>query len=252
MRPEYRSVTLRELLSHYSGLPHDVSDLKYFNGFFSDARPLPRQRLDYVVRALKDAPVVPPGTAFSYSNTGFVIAAVIAERAAGMPFEKLMRREVFQPLGMTSAGYGQPGAGEPRGHVGGKPAAMNDGNPLMFAPAGNIHLSLRDWAKFCLDQLDGPTGGGRLLTAASYRLMQTAPAGKEVGLGWGVVDSVAGRKGPALTHAGSDGNWYAVVVLFPTLDDGALVVANAGENMGGDKAARAALKALLPDLAPSQ
>jgi CubicO group peptidase (beta-lactamase class C family) len=106
MRPEYRKVTLVQLLSHRSGLPHDYHDLKYFNAFFSDKRPPQQQRYDYIAHALTDKPVASPGTKFSYSNSGFVISAVIAERATGTPYETLMRREVFGPLGMKSAGFG--------------------------------------------------------------------------------------------------------------------------------------------------
>lgn len=53
-----------------------------------------------------------------------------------------------------------------------------------------------------------------------------------------------------LMHAGSDGNWMALVLLFPVTENGVLTVANAGPDMGGEKAAKAALKAVLPELAP--
>ena len=253
MRPEYQSVTLVQLLSHTSGLPHDISDMRFFATFYEDSRPLPQQRATYIARALSEPPVALPGTTFSYSNTGYIIAAVIAERLAGTSYEELMRREVFTPLGMASAGFGPTREGEPAGHHDGHPAtAPQDANPLMFAPAGNIHMSVGDWAKFCMDQLAGAHGRGKLLSFASYRMMQTAQGSSQNGLGWGVMDSVLGRKGPALTHSGSDGNWYAVVVLFPQTGNGVLVAANAGEDMGADKAAKAVVAAVLPTLAPAK
>ena len=115
-------------------------------------------------------------------------------------------------------------------------------------PAGNLHLSLQDWAAFCLDQLAGARGQGRLLSAESYRRMQIAPAADSgVGvLGWGRQATLAGRKGPVLMHAGSDGNWFALAVLFPERGWAALAVANAGPEMGGDAVAQAALLAALP------
>jgi CubicO group peptidase (beta-lactamase class C family) len=251
MRSEYQSVTLLQLLSHTSGLPHDVNDTRFFSTFYQDRRPLSQQRLSYVERALSEAPVSGPGTTFSYSNTGFIVAAVVAERLTGSSYEQLMRQEVFAPLGMATAGFGSTPSGQPLGHHDGRPAlSPQDANPMMFAPAGNIHLSMADWAKFCLDQIAGARGRGKLLTAASYRIMQTPQGASGNGLGWGVQDSVMGRKGPALTHAGSDGNWYAVVVLLPQSGNGILVAANAGEDMGGDKAAKAVMQAMLPTLAP--
>ncbi|WP_146204381.1 hypothetical protein [Massilia glaciei] len=74
-----------------------------------------------------------------------------------------------------------------------------------------------DWARFSLDQLAGAKGRGKLLTPASYRLTQTARPGGPAGLDWGVQASVAGRRGPALVHQGSDGDWLAIVALFPSL-----------------------------------
>lgn len=250
MRPEYRSVTLRQLLSHRSGLPHDAGDGALLIPFLADRRPLPVQRMDYIAQALKEKPVAPPATSFHYSNTGFLIAAAIAERAAGLPYEQLMRREVFGPLGMRSAGFGPTHPGQILGHHGGKVAGDRDSNPLMFAPAGNIHLSLADWAKFCIDQMEGAKGRGRLLSPASYRLMQTPVADSGIGMPWGVLPSIKDYPGPVLTHAGSDGNWYAVAVLFPKSGNGALVVANAGEDMGGDAATKAVLTAVLPIIGP--
>jgi CubicO group peptidase (beta-lactamase class C family) len=258
MRPEYRKVTLIQLLSHHAGLPHDTSDTAFFASFFTDTRPLPQQRLAYIGKALKEAPAVAPGSAFSYSNTGFIVAAAIAERATGSSYEELMQREIFKPLGMTSARFAATHDGQPLGHRHGKPATAayltaDDGNPLMLAPAGGeLHLSLRDWAKFCLDQMAGFQGHGKLLTPASYHLMQTNRSDDQSAVGWGVQDSIGGRKGPVLVHAGSDGNWYAVVALFPKTGNGVMVAANAADDMDGDKAVKAAVGALLPDLSPAK
>ena len=246
MRPEYRGVTLEQLLSHHAGLPHDASDEAFFNAFFHDTRPLPEQRLDYLAKALAEAPVAAPGTKFEYSNTGFLVAAAIAERAAGKPYEALIRQEVFEPLGMRGVEFGSMHANQPQGHHDGKPAKLEDTNPDMFAPAGNMAMPLRDWAAFCLDQMAGAEGHGKLLSAASYREMQTVqPGGGSAGLGWGIQASLAGHAGPVWMHAGSDGTGYAMVALFPASRRGLLVVANAGDEMGGAKAARDAMVALM-------
>lgn len=248
MRPEYRSVSLRQMLSHRAGFDHDVKDTDFFMAFFADKRPLPAQRLAYVTRALSEAPVAPPGTKFSYSNTGFLLAAVVAEHATHRSYEALMRSELFAPLGMTGVVFGATREGQPQGHVNGAPAAVKDGNPDMFAPAGNMNMSLGDWSRFCLDQMAGPRGQGRILKPETYRYMQTPVTPGESGIAWGVQDKAVGRKGPALVHGGSDGTWYALVVLYPESGDGMLVAANAGEEMGGDAATKAALSAVAPTL----
>ena len=160
-----------------------------------------------------------------------------------------MRREVFGPLGMTHVGFGLPGPAEPVGHQGGKPAQPRDENPDFFAPAGNMYMPLDDWAKFCIDQLEGDAGRGKLLKTETYRLTHTAQPGGG-GMGWGVQETIAGRQGPALAHAGSDGSWMAIVALFPGRGTGVLITANAGEEMGGDAADKAAFSQVLDRLSP--
>ncbi len=248
MRPEYRAVTLIQLVSHHAGLPENIADMAYFESFFGDPRTLPAQRAAYIARALGEAPAYPAGIAYGYSNTGFLIAAAAAERATGLSYERLMQREVFGPLRMASAGFGATAAGQPSGHNEGKPVPPT--NPAMFAPAGNLHMSLADWAKFCIDQLQGARGHGRLLSPASYRVMQSAQPGGNSGADWGIQPAIAGRRGPVLIHGGSDGTWFAYVVLFPQTGNGVLVIDNASAEMGGDATVMALLGAVFPALAP--
>jgi CubicO group peptidase (beta-lactamase class C family) len=134
-----------------------------------------------------------------------------------------------------------------RGHVGGHPASDKESIPRFYGPAGNMFMSLDDWARFAIDQIDGWHGHGKLLNAATYRKLQTpAYPPDTAGLGWGASPSPLGRKGPGLTHAGSDGTFYAIICLFPESRSGLLVAANAGEAMGGDKVVKAAITPLLP------
>ncbi|HRD44912.1 MAG TPA: serine hydrolase domain-containing protein [Caulobacter sp.] len=252
MRPEYRDVTLLELLSHRAGLPENISDMTFFATFYEDRRPLPLQRLAYLKRAVAEAPAGPARGEPSYSNTGLLLAAAAAERATGKSFETLMQEEVFAPLGITTATYDQAvGDDEPAGHVDGRVAVRSDANPQMMMPAGGVRISLGDWAKFCLDQMKGEHGQGVLLKAETYKVLHTPQGDTRSGLGWGVGPKAMGRAGPALSHAGSDGNWYAVVVLYPNALGGVLAVANAGEGMGADKVVMLVAKTLVPLVAPA-
>ena len=257
MRPEYRHVTLVQLLSHRSGLPENLTDAKLLDAFFTDTRPLPEQRLALVTAALKEAPAAAAGGEFTYSNSGFLVAALVAERKTGKTFEALMQQEVFAPLKMTSVGFGPTPSGQPPGHRQGvpvtrAPAKSDDGVPMVYTAAGNLHMSLHDWARFCLDQLAGSQGHGALLSVASYQLMQTAQPGSPSGADWGVQDSIAGRQGSVLVHGGSDGNWLAWAVLFPKSNTGVLVVANGAEDMGGDQATHTVMGTLFPSLSPAK
>jgi CubicO group peptidase (beta-lactamase class C family) len=254
MQPQYRDVTLLELMSHRTGLPENHDDLPYFYTLLTDKRPLPAQRLAYLRKAVADSPVAPARGEKHYSNTGLILAGAAAERAAGKPFEQLMQEEVFGPLHMKSATFSQSvGARELVGHVDGRPADQpKDSNPQMFMPAGGVRMSMADWARFCVDQMNGEQGQGKLLKPETYRLLHTGQGGTNSALGWGLASAPLGRQGPALTHNGSDGNWYAIVVLFPKTKNGLLVAANAAESMGGDKATVSVARELIGDVAPPQ
>jgi CubicO group peptidase (beta-lactamase class C family) len=250
MHPSYRDVTLANLLTHRSGLPENITNLDLFGQFYESPAPLPEQRLHYIDLCLREAPAAEKRAAYSYSNTGYLIAGALAERAAGEAFEPLITREVFAPLRMRSVSFNNyGGAGEPMGHVDGRIANQpRDANPAMFAPAGGMRMSLSDWARFCIAHMRGEKGASQLLSAETFRYLHTAQDGGHAALGWGSVPQSLGRRGPALTHSGSDGNWNALVVLYPSSGDGVLVVANAAESMGGDAACSAAIHAIATDL----
>lgn len=254
MRTEYRDVTLPDLLSHRSGLPENHDDIPYFNTFYTDDNSTTAQRRRYIGVALADAPIGLKRDKPSYSNTGLIIAAAAAEHATGKSFEALIAGEVFRPLGMSSFSFHQfGGSNEPVGHIDGRVAdKVLDPNPRMFTPAGAMRLSLPDWSKFCIDHLRGQHGQGRLLKPETYRFLHAAQGGdpgQGWALGWGLAQKALGRKGPVLTHAGSDGNWNAFVALFLETGNGVLVATNSANSMGGDKASLAALRALAATVA---
>ena len=222
MRAEFREATLLELLTHRSGLPTN-GDIANITRFYGDPRPLPEQRLDYLRKALTEAPAGPRG-GYHYSNMAFVAAGAAAERATGRSFEQLMRTEIAEPLGLGSLGFGSTRRGEPLGHRNGHPVTGPEGdNPLMWAPAGGLHMSLGDWAKFAIDQMTGRRGGGRLLKAESYAFLQRAPEGHQSAVDWGVQDKPFGK---LLIHTGSNGLWYALTALAPDVQNAVIVATN--------------------------
>ena len=161
-----------------------------------------------------------------------------------------MRREVFAPLAIRSPTTAFAGPRELSGHLAGRRATAHDANPAVLNPAGGWRMSLADWSRFCIDQMQGERGRGKLQKPETYRRLHTAQGGTDAALGWGAVSRAAGRQGPALTHQGSDGTWVALVILFPTTGAGALITANAGDDMGGEKATIDALRTHVVDLAP--
>jgi CubicO group peptidase (beta-lactamase class C family) len=93
--PEAGTVTLRQLLTHRSGVP-EIGDADFFTTVVSDSSFLRRLRARPMAFA--------PGTDDSYSNEGYRLLAMIVSRAAAEPYERFVERRLFQPLGMRSSG----------------------------------------------------------------------------------------------------------------------------------------------------
>lgn len=244
VHPDFVHVTLEQLLTHRAGLP---ANLPY--GQFADVSVV-AQRQALLKKALAEAPLDAPGTKFSYSNVGYIIAGHFAEQITGRSWEELMRSELFEPLGMSSAGFGPPGmkdsgtkgtgtkdaVDQPWGHqlIFGKAQALQLDNPEVLGPAGRVHCSIADWALFVALHLQGARNETKFLKPETFKTLHTPPAGQEYAAGWGLVERPwAG--GRALMHAGSNTMWYAVAWLAPERDVAYLAVVN----QGGDAAREA-------------
>ena len=230
MRPEYKDVKLRYLLSHRSGLPGNIplADLEKYSHDISDAR---EERRAYARQALSLAPVAALDSAFEYSNNGYVVAAAMLEARFGAPWEQLIRTHLFDPLGIKSAGFGAPGrAGaieQPVGHArdssGEKRSARPLGqgvtdNPVVLSPAGRVHLSLRDLLTYLAAHRDRSD----LLRSATWKTLHTPVSGGESAMGWAV------RPDGTLWHNGTNSLWYAEVMVDPKVGIAAAAVANDG------------------------
>jgi len=156
MHPDYRDVTIEQLLSHRGGIAGNLvkDHPQLWRKLRLHSGPPRKARRLLVDELLRTPPVEKPDTAFVYSNAGYVIAGVIAgviaEQETGRSWEELMQREVFAPLGMRSAGFGAPKSRAPWGHrkpdAGGKPVPpgpLGD-NPFALGPAGT---SSRTWGR---------------------------------------------------------------------------------------------------------
>jgi CubicO group peptidase (beta-lactamase class C family) len=102
------AVTVEHLLTHRSGIG-DYLDEEELGEITDHVMPIAVHLLagteDYVGILDGHPQVTPPGEAFAYNNGGFVVLAVLAERAAGVPFHELVQRRVFDAAGMTGAAY---------------------------------------------------------------------------------------------------------------------------------------------------
>ena len=212
-------VTIRQLLSHTSGY-QDYWPQDYVPPFM-----LQEVTAAGILDRWAKMPLdFEPGTQYQYSNTNFVIAGLIAEKASGVPFLEFLRARIFTPLGMTSVtdidrdrlgqtdpvGYLRYALGPPR-------PAPKEGKGWLFA-AGELAMTAQDLARWNVALLEQ-----KLLTPASWRELATdvrvkSGMGTQYGLGIGVT-AASGRR--ALGHGGEVSGFTAQNVVFP--DDGAAI-----------------------------
>jgi CubicO group peptidase (beta-lactamase class C family) len=205
MLPQYRDLTLLHILSHHGGLPRDVNPMV-------DAYGRPLTRLEYVRSALSLPPSAKPGTEMIYSNVDYVVAGLMLETVTHEPWEMLIAKQLFAPLGIGSFGFGPPGVpgllDQPEGHEPGRTGLTptRADVPESMAPAGRVHMSLDDVLVYLGAHRDQPA---TLLTEASWRTLHTPPFGGDYALGWTVSPE------GVLSHGGTNQKWKAEVLVHP-------------------------------------
>ncbi len=230
MHEHWRQATLIDLLSHRAGAPA-VPPPTLWQEAWRQSGTHTRQRTAFVAGLLHDPPDTPQRT-FTYSNQGYAIAGSMLEKAAGQPWEDLLSTRLFQPLGLSSAGFGPPCSPErprqPLGHrwIRGTPHPVPPGpqadNPPAIAPAGAVHLSIGDFARYA--GFHAREGAAGFLPEKTLQKLHTPSAG-DYALGWRVTQRQwAG--GRALTHAGSNTMFFAVMWVAPERGFAAVAATN--------------------------
>jgi CubicO group peptidase (beta-lactamase class C family) len=227
-------IKLRQLLSHTSGL-QDFWPQEY--SFAAMAKPTTPQGI--VDRWAKKPLDFQPGEQWQYSNTGYVVAGMIAEKVSGEPLFQYLEKRIFKPLGMTSVidqdeangpafptGYGRFALGPVR--VVSPPA-----RGWLYA-AGELSMTAGDLAKWDIARIN------RALVPTDDWTEQETPValndGKDTGYGLGVfVRDSGGRK--AITHTGEAVGFLSSNAVYP--DDRAAIVVLTN-SWSGDASARLA------------
>jgi CubicO group peptidase (beta-lactamase class C family) len=222
-------VTIRQLLSHTSGY-QDYWPQDYVMPMM--LQPVSAQKiLDRWARTPLD---FDPGTKWQYSNTNYVIAGVIVEKASGTPLLQFLREQVFTPLGMKSvANIDQEKLGDtdPTGYLryalGPLRPAPKEGKGWLFA-AGELAMPAPELARWDISIMDQ-----KLLKPSSYQSFGTevllkSGLGTHYGLGVD-VGTEAGHR--ALSHGGEVSGFTAENIVFP--DERAAIVVLTNQDAAG-------------------
>jgi CubicO group peptidase (beta-lactamase class C family) len=235
-----RTVLLRHLLTHTSGIPN------YTEGDYVTRRATQALTPEALVASFRDAPFeFEPGTRFKYSNSNYVVLGLILERVTGKRYADLLAERITRPLGLTSTFYcgNQPARPEEASGyrvVAGRivPALPID----MSTPfaAGGLCSSVVDLVRWAV-----ALRTGRVIPPALYAEMTTQATladGRRVPYGFGLVVELEGRT--SIGHGGGIHGFVGNIVTLPADDLTVAVLVNTegpAAQLGTREVIRAAL-----------
>ena len=236
----YADVTLAELVRHRGGVPQHLT---FGDAEMARLNELPgsptAQRAAYVAEVLQLEPL---DRDFHYSNAGTAVAGYVGEVVSGREWGELIRSEVFEPLGLGSCGIGWPNESSPDapvGHTGSADARTPQSSAYRMGaflePAGDVHCSAADLARYGQAHLAGLNGRDGMLSPASFReLHRVSGDAAPYAAGWGVDPDTGQHR-----HNGSAGTFFSYLVIDPGTDTVVVFLANAGLPEGQQAATRA-------------
>jgi D-alanyl-D-alanine carboxypeptidase len=233
--PGGSSITIRMLLNHTSGIFNYTDDADFFARVLAEPYRhwSPRELIDV---ATSHPAVFPPGTGWSYSNTGYVLVGLVLQKATGESIGDLVQRRVIRPLDLDNTYFANSARFRGRfAHGYAPPSFTGDGyldlsrwSPSWAWAAGALVSNPPDLARFYQRLLSG-----RLLPPALLREMTTTVSpgpGFGYGLGIFTVDTPCGT---VWGHDGGIPGYVSIayndvagtrsaVILLPTQPDSAI------------------------------
>lgn len=226
-------VTLRHLLSNASGLAR--YDAWVFDPRFDTAQK--------IIETIEQIPFSSePGTAFDYNNQNFIIAGAVLERISGKPWAEYVRQNIFRPLGLNRAqitfdeavkagNYAAPHSFTAKGLEAVPPFDRFNA----IAPAGGIHASVNDLARFLQFQLNPKQTllpkalwsemHRQQVSSGAFDATQPTPLNdiRGYGLGW-FLGEYRGLKGFA--HGGNINGFTSMIFALPEKELGMVLLTN--------------------------
>jgi D-alanyl-D-alanine carboxypeptidase len=226
--PNGRSITIRELLNHTSGLFNYFEDKAFVRAVLAHpGRTWPPRKL--VAFATARPPLFPPGRDWSYSNTNYILLGLVVEAVSRTTLEQQLRQRLFLPLELTATSF-PTGTRIEGAHADGyigfatlpRLRSLLDtspASPSLAWAAGGIVSTGDDVTSFYAALL-----GGRLLPSTVLAAMETpAAAGVHYGLGLLEADTPCGR---TYGHEGDLLGYRSFVYAHPNGTRVALVMVN--------------------------
>jgi len=248
--PAYHNMTLLDLMTHRGGLPPFTDGEEYPNPIVGKFKgDVSTQRYQFVKWVLTLAPVK-SAEKVSYSNAGYSAAALMLEKASGKTWENLVL-DLGEKLGLDF-GFSWPNihdSSQPWGHWGVEdnkliPTPPTDSYRICWVePAGDINMSIMDYAKFVQLQLQGLKGQSLLLTKEEFEFIHYGvPESDHYSIGWTWAINKKGHHISA--HNGSAETFYCYAYIINEIDRAYIVLANCGSEQA-NKGVRKLLMAIM-------
>ena len=241
-----REFTVRDLVTHRSGLGLGAGDLLWFHSTY--------RRAEIAARIRFAKPASSFRSQYAYDNVLYIVAGEIVPAVASQSWDDFVRDRIFKPLGMTESGTTTAFFASSRNAA--TPHAVEDGKlqpvPLdsvdNISPAGGIASNVADLTKWLICRLDSGRlagGAGRLFSQAQAREMWSGqtilpisdpppplaalrPSFSEYGLGWRLRDYL-GRK--IVSHTGGLAGMSSQITLVPAEKLGIVILTNSEANL---------------------
>lgn len=218
-----KPVTLRHLLSHYSGLSGSIENIPLWE------RKLPKtlEELTSEIRAEE-----PPGINFKYCNHCYALAGLIIEKVSGQSFQDYIVENILKPLKIKSLGPIVPTPSMVEELALPYKIENNHSIPEYQSrydvfPAGDIYLTSAEMANFYIAQMNqGCFQGQSILSPKSIYEMQEAQFGGSYGLGIGILKNDSAK---FLMHSGGVPGFSTVTRLEVYSKTGVYIASNAGD-----------------------
>jgi CubicO group peptidase (beta-lactamase class C family) len=243
-----REFTIRDLVTHRSGLGLGAGDLLWFHSNYS------RAEIAYRIRFAR--PVSSFRSQYAYDNVLYIVAGEVvgagAGAGAGASWDDFVRQRIFAPLGMTKTGtttayfISNANAAAPHAVENGRLQVVPVDSVENISPAGGIASNVTDLSKWLICRLDsGRYAGGRLFSERQAREMWSGqtilpigdpppplaalrPSFAEYGLGWRLRD-YQGRK--LASHTGGLAGMTSQITLVPSERLGIVVLTNSESDL---------------------
>jgi len=241
--PHAKEVTLKQLLSHTSGMP------EYLDGPDVEAWAVKPATFGQIMARIKDRPLdFPPGTRWSYSNSGYVLLGRVIEVTSHESYEQYVKTHLLATAGMghtTTVADEARVAGMAKGyrHTDGKLEPAPTIHATVGWAAGNLVSTVADLARWNV-----ALQGGKIVRPTDYALMTTPATGStDYGLGL-FIDTLDEQ--PRIGHTGGSFGFTTSNQYFPKQGIQIIAFTNVGDNPEpGQMLVTATFEAMYPDIA---